>query len=385
MSYIKSVHISGHQSHKNTVIEFTEGLNIIVGDSGSGKSTILRAINFLLFNKPWGKKFINRDMDCCTVEMIYNNGIDHKIVRTRSYSEDKNDLIIDGKEYCNIGRGLLNELVQLTKLDKDKQDILYSNSLNEWGILKVSGTERAKQLVAFSDIIVFDRTLKKVDKEFKRSTDLIALCLSKEQETQEDIDKVGNIESYEEKLNSIKRLQFICEHLQVVPIILKESSTLNSKLFHVSKKLRAIGTKLETIEKVLKLIKRVQQYREYKQEQFRLRNRLSYITYNNTIIETKLNDLRSEFDTYILLKSYKINTQTKNNLLNKIIRVFRTHEKCINAVVVSKRIKALNDYFCSRVNQQMLADNLWEIREEIKYKQNEIDAIGICPVCERVL
>ena len=41
---IKSVGIVNFQSHEETAIEFSPGLNVIAGGSDAGKSSILRAI-----------------------------------------------------------------------------------------------------------------------------------------------------------------------------------------------------------------------------------------------------------------------------------------------------------------------------------------------------
>ena len=47
--YIKKVHIENFKRfHKSFDIEFNQGINIIVGDNESGKSTILEAIYLAL-------------------------------------------------------------------------------------------------------------------------------------------------------------------------------------------------------------------------------------------------------------------------------------------------------------------------------------------------
>src|SRR5205085_9883685 len=49
---ITELEIKGYQSHEDTKIAFTGGLNAIVGPSDSGKSAILRALRFVLYNEP---------------------------------------------------------------------------------------------------------------------------------------------------------------------------------------------------------------------------------------------------------------------------------------------------------------------------------------------
>lgn len=54
---IKSIYLQNFQSHKDTTLEFSEGVNIIVGSSDSGKTAILRAIKWLTTNRPLGDAF----------------------------------------------------------------------------------------------------------------------------------------------------------------------------------------------------------------------------------------------------------------------------------------------------------------------------------------
>ena len=51
---IKSLSIRNYQSHEKTDLEFHEGVNIIIGPSDSGKTAIIRALRFLIYNRPNG-------------------------------------------------------------------------------------------------------------------------------------------------------------------------------------------------------------------------------------------------------------------------------------------------------------------------------------------
>jgi len=51
---IRSLEIKNFQSHKDSYFEFDKGVNIIVGESDSGKTAILRALRWLIWNRPSG-------------------------------------------------------------------------------------------------------------------------------------------------------------------------------------------------------------------------------------------------------------------------------------------------------------------------------------------
>ena len=48
---LEEVRIKNFRSHSNTRVKFNEGITVIVGPNGSGKTSILEAINFALFRK----------------------------------------------------------------------------------------------------------------------------------------------------------------------------------------------------------------------------------------------------------------------------------------------------------------------------------------------
>lgn len=56
----KSLEIRNFQSHSKTVIDFSSGVNIFTGSSNSGKTAILRALNWIINNRPLGTSFIRR-------------------------------------------------------------------------------------------------------------------------------------------------------------------------------------------------------------------------------------------------------------------------------------------------------------------------------------
>jgi len=54
---IQSLKIRNFQSHKKTDLQFVDGVNVIIGSSDSGKSTIIRALRWVVWNKPSGNAF----------------------------------------------------------------------------------------------------------------------------------------------------------------------------------------------------------------------------------------------------------------------------------------------------------------------------------------
>ncbi|GAF15365.1 DNA double-strand break repair Rad50 ATPase [Bacillus sp. JCM 19045] len=75
------------QSHQDTSIQFDQGLNVIVGQSDSGKTAVLRGLRWALFNLPRGTDFLKVGADFVRVTVTLTNGT--KIVRERTSSKNR--------------------------------------------------------------------------------------------------------------------------------------------------------------------------------------------------------------------------------------------------------------------------------------------------------
>lgn len=94
---IKSIHIENFQSHADTQINFSPGVNIIVGSSDSGKSAVIRALKWLTWNRPSGDAIRSNWGGKTEVELFTD---DAHIVR----SKDKEELYVLGDQHFRAFR-----------------------------------------------------------------------------------------------------------------------------------------------------------------------------------------------------------------------------------------------------------------------------------------
>jgi exonuclease SbcC len=70
---IKRLQLKNFQGHEDSELEFSPGLNIITGPSDNGKSSIIRAIEWVRSNRPKGSEFIRIGKRSATVEVETEN------------------------------------------------------------------------------------------------------------------------------------------------------------------------------------------------------------------------------------------------------------------------------------------------------------------------
>lgn len=105
---IKKIKIKSFQSHKETEISPSPGVNIIVGKNMSGKSALLRALRLLLYNKPEGSDFVSWGDTNTEITIEYG---DHVIRRIKG--KRKNVYVVDGSEFTGFGRAVPKEVVDV--------------------------------------------------------------------------------------------------------------------------------------------------------------------------------------------------------------------------------------------------------------------------------
>lgn len=95
---IKKITIENFQSHQNTIITpAPKGqLTVITGPSDAGKTVILRALRWLLFNEPQGSDFIRVGASFARVTAEMESG--HKVVRKRTKATNRYEIIAPDTE-----------------------------------------------------------------------------------------------------------------------------------------------------------------------------------------------------------------------------------------------------------------------------------------------
>lgn len=87
---IKQIEIKNFQSHRHTVIQFHDGVNAITGLSDSGKTAVLRALNWVITNKPSGDAFRSSWGGDTEVSIVLDNN--YRISRKRTDSRNGLDV-----------------------------------------------------------------------------------------------------------------------------------------------------------------------------------------------------------------------------------------------------------------------------------------------------
>jgi len=151
---IRSVFMKNFRSHAETTVRFGSGINVILGENGSGKTSILEAISFGLFKDYTGsmESLVRNGHREMVVEVTFtSHGNAYKVVRRRTKSTtDARLFLLDGgeKEIRRGDTGVDEEIAAILGIDR----YLFSNAIyvrqGEIENLLTETAHKKKQLVA---------------------------------------------------------------------------------------------------------------------------------------------------------------------------------------------------------------------------------------------
>jgi len=332
---IKSIRIENFQSHKETKLDFHPGVNIILGSSDSGKTAIIRAIRWLVFNRPSGDEFrsywggdtkvkINL-FSGDNVERVRSNKENKYVVNDSSLKALKTDVPEDVSMLLNLSliniqqqmdsSFLLSEtsgvaanfFSQIVHLEKINETIKKLNSehykvkqnLNFEKQRLVEYREKRKEFIFLDDL---DFDLKKVEAKFadlsvlKEKVNKLYTLIEKLRQNALKLGFLGGLDDLKEAYSN---LSFDWEKY-----VNYESK--KDRLRNLVVLINAIDSDIKNAKNVLKLksdFMRLQELRTRLDANSRNEQKLSilikklvYITDNKKKIFTQLNDDKKRFD-----------------------------------------------------------------------------------------
>lgn len=153
---IKQITIRNFQSHKRTVMNLHKGVNIICGQSDSGKSAIMRAINWGITNRPGGDSFRSNWGGDTSVEFVLTD--EHTVTRKKN---DSNYYVVDDVSFTAFKTDVPDEVTTTLALD----DVNIQSQLDAPFLLSCSSGEVAKTLNKIVDLQIIDTTISNIKKE----------------------------------------------------------------------------------------------------------------------------------------------------------------------------------------------------------------------------
>lgn len=256
---IRDLTIINYQSHKNSRFDFHPGVNVIVGVSDSGKSSVFRSLKLVLQNRPLGlsfhSNFAKKEDPTEVYITIRNNNSTKQVGRIRS--EDRNEYMVEGfdEPLVAFGTEVPEEVSQILNIS----DINCQFQMDSPFLFSETPGAAARYLNKIVNLDKIDTTLQNIASKKRQNESEIKFNQGRLNELDLGIKTFPNFESIE---NNLSRLETLQDELEGY-LYTKE---LLSGLVISIEKIESEIVKTQTISKLSAKVKKLEQVVAEKQK-----------------------------------------------------------------------------------------------------------------------
>ena len=416
MRSIVNVEIENFQAHENLTVDFSHYTGI-TGPSNKGKTAIVRAINWCLYNNPSGSSFITKGKTKCKVTVTFSDGL--MISRTKGASVNSYDIYpTDGLEPIHLegfGVGPIDEVLKahgMYEIDffGERQSLNICKQLSQPFFLGESPTTKALMIGKLGKTDVIDLSIKNTASDIRSRKAQAKEYKAELKEVKSELSELKGLATMEKALDyADKRL----EKIEYIDAKIKNITSITSKIKSYSDKeeeLKEIVSgelpveeSIELIEKAMEINSTLVTVKKTLSTLEQYQNKLSELkatvdvcttddvdkliimidemlelSSNITNIKMKLSKIKS-----LEQKKAEFEALPSNDILNDVISSI---QQGIDSLESLSNIKKVNDKYKTYMQRKEkgtriikdLNDSYNEAKEE--YKDSLIEA-KMCPVC----
>lgn len=341
---IREIYLSNFGPHKRLFLKnIHPNLNVIIGDSGTGKTTIFRALRMLFNNEPSGasKLYKHKEGKELSIKALIDDVI---ITRKPKKYLIKNIDSENPIELTAFGKGTPEPIKNILNL----QDINWQLQIHEHFLVLKNGGEAAKYLNPILGSNESELIISKVKEQTSKLKDELKFHNSIIKQNEKTLITYNNIGTF---LNRIKKIQTHIEHLQA-----------NEKTkFSLSKKVNSI---LEIDPQIVNTLK-------IKSFLHKI-NKIEKINNELNITKDRIDKISSIITNLSSIKIIPVNSFLKS--FDKMERIIKKQQN------IQDKIEKLKDSIKTHITiDEDIKSGLLEYEEA----KQQLDEIKVCPLCEQ--
>ena len=392
---ISTIIIKNFQSHRHTVLNLDEHVNVILGSSDVGKTAILRALGWVFFNEPQGTAFIRAGETSASVELIYSDGYSVKRIRNKKFNgyHINHPDFDEPKKLSGFGSSVPEEIQEITGVrkfeiaDKIESPITYQTQLEGAFLLSESSIKKAKAIGAISNVNIIDRAIQIANsniKDFRKNINTSEEALKNSEE------QIKEYDNLDERKQNLEKAKDLYSELIQKNKMNENLSVLNQRLDNNIERIKAEENTIkslsfvdETYKTYYKLNSLLIKGADYYNKFMNLRNNEALYETNMKIINNTnfLEDANPKFENVVSLIR-RFNTLT--NINKDLERVEESQKRNEEIISGSKNLDKIYDtvkYTQNILNKFQLLQNLHNrlitIERTIAEVEKDIDPLFI--------
>lgn len=424
---IERVVLENFKSHVHSDFELSDGLNVFVGESGAGKSSIMSAFDWVFENAGRNpRRLIHHGKDYAKVSLYLSNGyVISRVVEKKKSGKNGyevyNPLTAQVEEYNTKSLELIQSLLGFTKLDIDTDKgvpLNFQRQGDGWFFIGGGFTPsmRAKIIGSVYQTHFVDAVLKDLEAETKKMNTLEREKAKQLKETEEKISEFDHLDEAK------KNLAILEDKMAKVRILKEKRLALSSKydeLCHIKNNIDIKERELAQLSKVDEAIRKMSELMSQTAIRNSLRDkqeRLSNMRKEAQVVKGNLKTLESIDEASQRMEAVELKIRSRNHLkdqLNAYGKLERERESLLTGMKklestlkdfehidkVEEKIRELRLLATDRFRLAEKMSELKQIKQEgvvasQKHKEAEkqlkeaalaykavLQEMGSCPVC----
>lgn len=197
---IKTITIKNFQSHRDTTLDLHPGVNLIMGRSDSGKTAIVRALKWLITNRPLGDGFVAWESKTETAVRVMLD--DDKVVEHRL---GEYTLIENGQEqeWKAAGTSVPETVQQALNIS----ELSWQSQMDAPFLLSASPGEVARTLNEVADLDKIDSTLVNINRMARDNRAQLAETARAKQQLEIDLSAFRELDNQLAKITQLKEME----------------------------------------------------------------------------------------------------------------------------------------------------------------------------------
>jgi len=347
---IKNLYIENFMSWKKGLFEFTNGVNVIMGQSHKGKSAVIKSLRWLIHNKPRGDAFKNWDTEP-EDEVRVQVCTDDEFKLDRFKNKNHNAYMKDGLVLQALKTDVPEEISSVLRLD----DINLQTQFEGYFLLQDSPGEVGKRLNKLVGLSVIDKAISTVNGIVTKEKSDVAVS----DET---------VEGIKEKLGELSWVNKAKEEAEKIQVLVDTNDKIGKMAVNIEHL-------LASIKKEEEVLKNIRKFLEIEEACTRLKE----------TIDT-LNTSTKEYNTLVFIRTKIKATKQDIEFTTKWLEVIPKHKAICSLVdefdqinnertMLSRLIEEVQD---KNRKILILSDDITEYQEK---RDNIMKELKICPLC----
>lgn len=194
---IESITLLNFQRHRKLTVELDQFITCLTGDTDAGKSSVLRALYWLCFNRPSGIDMVRHGRKTATVSSRVDG-----VVVSRLRSKQTNLYRLDGTDFAAFGQAVPEEVAAVLNV----AEINFQTQLDPPFWLADPPAKVSRELNAVVDLGVIDTALSNSAARVRSAKSGLEVCRSREQQARADAEALKRVPAFLKRVEAAEEL-----------------------------------------------------------------------------------------------------------------------------------------------------------------------------------